>query len=268
MKALVLLAAALPALAQRATPIDFHCTEDDLQALGQDCTESEPCPVYLELSQLEAIGPHLFITGNLHTQSSTIASILLASADGGRTWTEPHERMRQSALDQIQFIDFEVGWIAGHKMFGLPKDPFLLTTLDGGKTWTVKPVFEESGPGTIEQFWFESKTAGTLLIDRMQASETGVRHERYETMTGGENWSLMEAKANVIQVKRPVAASAETGWRLRADGPSKSYRVEHQESGRWVGVATFAVRAGDCRPEPTPPATPGKPQSDPPKPLS
>ncbi len=186
-----------------------------------------------------------------------MASILFASVDGGKTWVEPHERIRNAGLDQIQFFDFEVGWISGQTLLGTPKDPFLLITSDGGKTWRARPVFEESRAGMIEQFAFDSRTSGALVIDRVQAGESGARYELYESMTGGESWTIRQAGASPIRLKRLRPAAANTDWRLRADGGSKTYRVERQESGKWVTMATFPVRVGECKDvEPTLPEAP------------
>lgn len=263
--AALLISAAVYAQAPPAH-VQFQCTDDDIQAIGQTCTTQEPCAVYLELASLDAVGPRLFVTGNLHSDTTTIASILLASDDGGATWTEPHPRIRSAGLDQIQFIDFEVGWISGSLLLGTPKDPFLLLTRDGGKTWRAQPVFEESHPGTIEQFWFDSRNSGTLLLDRVQASETGARHELFESMTGGESWMLREASASPIRLKRVRPAAPNPDWRLRADAASKSYRVEHRDAARWSTMASFPVRVGECKAvESTvgePPPEDEKPNSD------
>jgi hypothetical protein len=252
MKALAVLVGFAAAYAQVPPHVQFQCTEDDILAIGQSCSNAEPCAVYLELSGLDVVGPKLFVTGNLHSDTATVASILLASSDGGKTWTESHPRIRSAGLEQIQFIDFEVGWISGQLLLGTPKDPFLLLTNDGGKTWRAQPIFEDSHPGAIEQFWFDSRNSGALLIDRVQASETGARHELLETMTGGESWMPRETSASPIRFKRVRPASPNPDWRLRADAASKSYRIEHQEAGRWNTMATFPVRVGECK---TPEAT-------------
>lgn len=264
MRLLAVVAVTMAAYAQAPIQVQFQCSPADLDIIGQGCSNSDSCPVYLELSNLDVVGPKLFISGNLHTETSTLSSILLASDDGGKTWSEPHERIRSAGLDQIQFIDFETGWIAGEMLLGTPKDPFLLITQDGGKAWRLQPLFEESHPGMIEQFWFESRTSGALVIDRVQPSETGARHELYESMTGGTSWLLREAGASPIQLKR-FRTPSQTGWRLRADASSKTYRVERQEAGRWTAMATFPVRIGECKPSENMLAEPGadKPEAEP-----
>ena len=65
---------------------------------------------------------------------------------------EPHPRIRSSGLDQIQFVDFQNGWISGANLTGAPRDPFLLITTDGGKTWRERPIFEETRVAAIEGF--------------------------------------------------------------------------------------------------------------------
>ncbi len=155
-----------------------------MQASGLACPEDEPCPVYLELANIEAVGNKLFLPGNLHTPTITIYSVLLATEDSGKTWSEPHSRVRSAGLDQIQFIDFQNGWISGANLQGAPRDPFLLLTTDGGKTWRQRPIYGESRLGVIERFWFESPQEGTMLVDARLESNV---HELYETRTGGES---------------------------------------------------------------------------------
>ena len=245
MRALAALALAVTLYGQTPFRVPFKCAEDEVQAMGESCNAGEPCAVYLELSALEVLGPKVFVTGNLHGDTATVASILLMSDDGGRTWTEPHERIRSAVLDQIQFIDFEMGWVGGQLLLGTPKDPFLLITHDGGKSWRRQPVFEDTHPGTIEQFWFDSRNSGVLLIDRVQASETGARYELLESMTGGESWIPRETQAAPIQLNKTRPA-ANPDWRLRPDAGLKSYRVEHRESGKWTAVALFPVLVASC----------------------
>jgi hypothetical protein len=246
MRFAALFAFAAVVCAQPPTRVEFKCTDEDILAIGFDCTETAPCAVFLELAAANAVGPRLFITGNLHTDTATLSSILLTSEDGGSTWTEAHPRIRGAGLDQIQFFDFEVGWISGQRLQGTARDPFLLLTRDGGKSWRAVPVYEEGRTGAIEQFWFDSRNSGWLLIDRIKGAENGARHELYESMTGGESWSLMQASSTRPELKRK-SPSTTPDWRVRADAASKSYRLESRQSGRWTPVAAFSIRVGECK---------------------
>jgi hypothetical protein len=246
----LLLAFGLVALAQvsientgKPMHIPFECTEVDMQASGLACPDEEPCPVYLELTNIEAVGNKLFLPGNLHTPTTTIYSILLSTDDAGKTWNEPNPRIRLAGLDQIQFIDFQNGWISGANLQGAPRDPFLLLTTDGGKTWRQRPVYEDSRLGVIERFWFDSPQQGTMLLDaRLEANV----HELYETRTGGESWSLRQASADPIRFPK-TKDDGSNGWRIRADSSTKSYAVEKSEGQRWQKVASFLVHVGSCK---------------------
>src|SRR5262249_52240739 len=147
----------LCAVVAAQTKLEYACPPEDVDGFGLSCSAEDPCAVFLELSAVEAAGAKIFVAGNLHTRSTTLYSVLLASEDGGKTWTEPFKRIRAGALEQIQFIDFANGWVSGQLIEPLPRDPFLLITTDGGKSWRQRPLFEESRFGSISQFWFESK---------------------------------------------------------------------------------------------------------------
>jgi photosystem II stability/assembly factor-like uncharacterized protein len=223
--------------------VPFECTEADTAAAGLSCSAEEPCPVYLELAAVEGVGDKLFLIGNLHTPTTTLFSILLASDDAGHAWSEPQARIRTSGLDQIQFIDFQNGWISGANLLGASRDPFFLITTDGGKTWRQRPIFEESRVASIERFWFESRENGTLLVD---ARLDNGRHELYDSRTGGESWSLTQASSNPIRFPRS-AEQGTTGWRVRADAATHSYAIEKSQGDRWQRTASFLLDAGSCK---------------------
>jgi photosystem II stability/assembly factor-like uncharacterized protein len=221
--------------------VTYACPVEELESFGLSCSAEDPCQVFLELSSVEAVGDKLFATGNLHTKSTVMYSVLLASEDGGKTWSEPVKRIRAAVLEQIQFIDFGTGWISGQAIEPLPKDPFLLLTTDGGKTWRNRPIFEESRFGSIAQFWFESRTVGELVVDH--AERGGTRHELYSTNTGGENWDVKESTTKAVKLK---GGRDESSLRLRVDPTSKAYRIERRGTS-WETVATFAINVTDCK---------------------
>jgi hypothetical protein len=237
---LALILAALVPAAEEPQKIDNVCSPEDANALGLDCSQDQPCAVFLELSSVDGFGANVFLTGNLHTVDTTISGILLASADGGKTWSEPVKRIRAAELDQIQFADPEHGWVAGVKVNSLPRDPFLLITVNGGQMWHAVPLFEEPLFGSIQQFWFESANRGQLVVDRSLGRTK--RYERYESTTGGETWTLKEATDQPTLTAR---GAAEASWRAVAD--KDSYRVDRRTVAGWETLALFPVHAGDCK---------------------
>ncbi len=243
--------------AGRPLRVPVTCTEEDIQSLGMSCTADAPCAVYLELSAMEVNAGRMILAGNLHTDSTTLSSIVLASEDAGKSWTEPHPRIRQAALDQMQFFDLANGWISGQVLASLPRDPFFLVTRDGGKTWRRRAVFADPHIGSIEKFHFTSANEGRVLVDRANSAEGG-RFALLESKTGGDSWSILQ-----ITTDSPSTASfaraPSAAWRLRASAATKAYQVERREGQRWNTVASFQVQAGVCAPqelELTPPPEP------------
>jgi hypothetical protein len=238
-----------PVLENNGKPmlVPFKCTEEDVRIAGLTCSEDDPCPVYLELSALVSTGIRLFSAGNIHTSNATLFSILLGSEDNGVTWREVHERVRGASLDHLQFADVETGWTTGISFSPLPQDPFLLMTRDGGKTWQRHDIFNETRLGAIQQFFFEDKKSGSLVID-LGPGSSGDRYELHESNDGGETWNIRETNVKGIRLKRaPVGPNPD--WRVRADGPSKSFHLERRQGQKWTTLAAFKVDLGACKPE-------------------
>jgi hypothetical protein len=253
MRELILAAVSVAGLYSQ-TAIETHCSAEMIQELGLTCSVDEPCPVFLELADIQAVGDRLVVSGNTHTGSTTLESILLMSDDGGKTWTEPHSRIRNAVLDHMQFYDFEAGWINGHLLHPLPREAFFLMTSDGGKTWRRRPIFGEARPGAVEQFWFDSRTHGLLLME-LTAAEDGNKFELWESMTGGESWNVRQVNSKPIPFSRPEQTSP---LRIRSDAKTQAHRIERQNGAKWEVVGSFRVKAGECKPPPPPEVDPAK----------
>jgi hypothetical protein len=167
-------------------------------------------------------------------------------------------------LDQVQFLDIESGWINGHMLSNVPRDAFFLLTTDGGKTWRKRPVTSESRTGAVEQFWFDSRTSGRLALDRVRAAENGLRYEIWESMTGGESWSIRQVDSRPLAFKRP---DRPLSLRLRADAQTKSYQLERRQDDSWTPLSAFSVSAGVCKPDAPPPEAAPPPTEPEPPPL-
>jgi hypothetical protein len=254
-----------PTLESTGKPIllPFQCTDDDIQWAGLSCSAEEPCPVYLELTAVEAIGTKLFTAGNIHAQTITLYSVLLGSEDSGHSWREVYQRIRGAGLDRLQFADFENGWASGEALSPLPQDPFLLITADGGKSWRPHAIFSESRVGTVQQIWFASKKEGALIFDG-GAGTGGDRYERFESNDAGETWNIKEARAQPLRLNYSASPVL---WRLQADGKTQSFRIEHQEGTRWTPAASFAVNLGACAPAQLEPKLPPDVTPDAPEPA-
>ncbi len=227
--------------------LPFECSAESLQLSGLTCSEEEPCPLFLELTAVDSAGDRIVVAGNVHSTSVTLATILLASEDAGHSWREVHPHIAGADLDRIQFLDAETGWVSGEVLAPLQRDPFLLVTTDGGRTWRQRPVFTESRDnrfGAVQDFHFPSKDSGSLIVDRGKGAD-GDRYELYSSSDGGESWDIKETSVKPLTLKRPPAAAPE--WRVRADGPSASFHIEHHQGQRWTNVAAFAVKLAPCK---------------------
>jgi hypothetical protein len=239
---------AAPVLENHGKPMapPYACSADDIQWAGLSCTDDEPCAIFLELSAVESAGNRILVAGNLHSEAVTLYSVLLASDDGGKTWTEPYERMRGAALDRIEFLDANTGWISGAQLFPIPQNPFLLVTTDGGKTWAQRAVYNDAADdrfGVVQQFAFSDKDTGSLILDRAQ-SGAAQRYALFESRTGGDSWNIVEESTKPLKLKIAPPVSQ---WRVRVDAGTKSYHVEHRQGERWVSVAAFAVKGESCK---------------------
>ena len=249
--ALLLAVFASAALAQTRVELKAVCSDSEIAEFALECTEDEPCPVSLELVMAEAVGNRIIVSGDFHTREATLWSLLLSSEDDGKSWIEPYPRQRSLTLDQIQFLDFQNGWVAGHTVTSLPRDPFLLRSTDGGKTWTAHLIFDEPRVGFVESFWFDSSTQGSVIVNR-RSDDQGGRYLRLESPDGGVTWALRETSAKPIANRHPHAGSS-ADLRIHADAASKSFRLERKDGPKWLPLSSFPFAAGVCKPAPPQP---------------
>ena len=110
----------------------------------------------------------------------------------------------------------------------------------------MKPVFTDNHFGFIQQFVFDSKSTGALIVDNGPGGDLE-RYARLETADGGETWSIKEQNKKPLQLKRPSAPAP--AWRVRADAATRSYRIEHRVGNQWTAAAAFSVKLPSCKPE-------------------
>lgn len=223
------------------------CQEVDLESLGLTCSEGDPCETFLEFSSVEQNNGVLVLTGNFHTSTATIQSVLLVSEDDGSTWKEGHPRLKGASLEGMQFIDFSNGWVAGHSSLALPRDPFLLLTSDGGRNWRKVDFYAESRVGLVEDFAFKTAKQGWALIDNKGSGEAG-RYELFETATGGASWELRMMTNRVPKEAAPGQRVGSQTMRTRGDAKKNVVVVERRAGAAWSPVASFRLKIDDCKP--------------------
>src|SRR5947209_3935997 len=63
-------------VAQPRAAVEYRCSAEDIEKFALECSSDRPCPVYLDLSAADSGSGRIFGTGNLHTQSATLYSVL------------------------------------------------------------------------------------------------------------------------------------------------------------------------------------------------
>ncbi len=250
---------------RRPLRIPILCRAETFEEVGLDCSPDEPCRVLLELTAVEAAGAKILLVGNLHTPSATVSSIALASDDAGTTWHEPLKRLAATGFEAVQLLNEQYGWISVQPQAQFASDPYLLATPDGGSTWQKLPIWTEEGrAGILQQFYFESRDHGFVLIDRSQNEQRDDRYELYETRNAGLSWMLRETSPRAITPKWP--ARRQSDWRIRVDAKAKTYELERRVGEDWRRMANFHTDLGVCKsletdktPRPGPEGAPERP---------
>ena len=113
--------------------LPFQCTAEDIQWAGMTCSEDEPCPIYLELSSVEAVGQS-HLCRRQHSFRRRYPVLGAPEQRRRRSYVDQvgPDSVRGAGLDQIQFLDPLTGWISGQTLFPISQDPFFLLTSDGG----------------------------------------------------------------------------------------------------------------------------------------
>ncbi|WJH36004.1 hypothetical protein N6H14_08955 [Paenibacillus sp. CC-CFT747] len=138
--------------------------------------------------------------------------VLLATEDGGRTWTT--RTAMERGLDQgnpssLVFRNAKEGWISFHNAPG--REPILYRTLDGGVTW--KPVKWELPPEgddviytaeTAPQFFGKNGQEGVLPVTYRKKDNSVTGTVWYRSSDGGDSWRQIPSGAPVGYSEGPA----------------------------------------------------------------
>ena len=114
--------------------------------------------------------------------------LVLASADGGKTWAKQDSGLAKSDLYSVFFLDAERGWacgdvgdgpkVGGHMVMNRPlTGAAVIRTTDGGKTW--KPSWAPTN-FVLTDIWMLSADRGVMV------SHGGPEHKDGDTLVGSE----------------------------------------------------------------------------------
>ena len=226
--------------------VPLDCAYAYFEQAGIVCSNNTPCELFLELAAVEAAGEHIFVVGNVHTVSATIASIMLLSEDAGKTWYEPVNRHAGGVLEHIQFMDKNHGWAVGQqRALNSSFKPLLLSTYNAGKRWQHYPVSRnDDHTGTILDLYFDTEEHGLMIVNRgISATDP---FELYESMNGGRSWLIRQITNYKPRLRNRPAGLPDSNWRILADLDTTNYRIEQHRENGWSTRSRFATNLGAC----------------------
>jgi Rv2525c-like, glycoside hydrolase-like domain/CARDB len=151
-------------------------------------------------------------------------SALLATRDGGASWTDASPDRGLAGVTGVFFLDADRGWLAGTTP-GVPSRLVVLDTADGGGSWRERPADASDTPGAQPyaeaQVHFADSDHGWLL-GRLATGSAVSLGTLLRTADGGETWELLPAPPAAGRV---VFASAERGFMTGAPASERLYRT-------------------------------------------
>jgi len=139
---------------------------------------------------------------------------LLSFSVQAQTGAWKHQRVGSLAwLHTIFFLDQSRGWAGGSR-------GTLVATIDGGKTWQIKP---QPTPDALRDIYFFDDDNGWLLCEANVyelKSKTDPRTYLMQTRDGGEHWKRISLLAVDVDARlvRAVFSRGGRGWAFGEEG--------------------------------------------------
>ena len=150
-------------------------------------------------------------------------SALLATRDGGASWTDVSPGRGLAGVSGAFFFDGYRGWLAGTTP-GVPSRLVVLDTADGGTSWRELSIDASDSPGgqpyAEAQVHFADAAHGWLL-GRLATGSAVSLGVLLRTPDGGESWERLPAPPAAGRI---VFASAERGFMTGAPVSERLYR--------------------------------------------
>lgn len=118
----------------------------------------------------------VFFTDSIHGWIAGDSGVILHTPDGGNVW-EVQTSGTQNDIVEIFFMDENRGWASSYNFSEPPYGTLILTTNDGGITWTGQPYPEEN-----------IFITSILYFDELNGWMGGKPHALVKTSDGGITW--------------------------------------------------------------------------------
>ncbi len=154
---------------------------------------------------------------------------LIATTDGGGTWTATALSSRSPIMRNVFFLDNRHGWVVGDEgIDGSP--PMLARTADGGTTWSQHDL-----PASMRM------PEQVRFVDPLHGWVRDIDREIAATADGGRTWTVRELRDGYLSLRDMVFVDQSHGWALSAsDTRGAGALWETTDGGRnWKVSARF-----------------------------
>lgn len=194
---------------------------------GSSVTQESFVPSYLDFGDAQ----HGWLLVLLGAGMNHQYSALFATSDGGKTWTDIQDPSTPAEIQSFEktgmaFSGPQNGWLTRDSQ-GVDPSPHVITTQDGGVTWTRIELPDPAGTSG----WFDQNACGTyaptplsaqsmlVILKCVDNATFKVEHDYlYATTDGGQNWHSARLPADFTVADPPAGglffSSAQTGLAL------------------------------------------------------
>jgi photosystem II stability/assembly factor-like uncharacterized protein len=137
---------------------------------------------------------------------------LLKTRDGGQTWELLIVKLSTGLINDVSFVDKNVGLISGFPDFGLYK------TVNGGQEWKLLIPFDQSfNSVAISSLSLVDKDEGWAAGQDKWSGGPNHRGALLHTMDGGKSWIPVKINGNDTIYSRVYFADKKHGWVIDRD---------------------------------------------------
>ncbi len=164
-----------------------------------------------------------FIAASTDADVTHSNALILATSDGGKSWTKAWQSNRPYELTwKMSFPTRDVGYVTIQSYNPDPAvvDRFVAKTTDGGKTWSELPLISDA---RVREF-------GVAFLDE-NTGWVGAMPNGFQTVDGGKTWQAVEMGNAVNKIRLLQTETKHVGFAIgvnvfRLDVPKASLLIE------------------------------------------
>ncbi len=214
-----------PASEPKAPTMEFLTDSFDPEESGFLSKEAREYGVYLDTNGLCGIDKDVaYLYGSLFIAPGTFRSLLMKTADGGKSWREVMSPVFGSEVTNVAFSDPRHGWALAMWAIEGPGNPVLFGSRDEGKTWRqLAEIGLSPGHSVTDGFpvsmTFQSAQKGEIEIayedESTTSDETRQPIETLASDDGGRSWKMVRRELSLPHDDRCIDSA---DWELIARG--------------------------------------------------